>query len=51
MSKRTRYIIYAVLIAFAWLSQLLYPSEMILEPIWWTGFILLIAIFVEVSQR
>lgn len=51
MTKRARYIIYAILIAFAWVSQLLYPEQMIAEPLWWTGFVLLIAIFIEVSQR
>lgn len=51
MSKRTRYFIYAFMIAFGWLSQILYPGELIWETIGWTLFILLIAMVIEIWAK
>jgi hypothetical protein len=36
MGKKTRYILWVIFLAFPWVSQLLFPAESILEPIWWT---------------
>lgn len=51
MSRRTRYFIYAFMIGFGWLSQALYPGEMIAETVAWTFFIILIAIIIEIWAK
>lgn len=36
MGKRARYILYALVLALPWASQIMFPNESIWEPVWWT---------------
>lgn len=48
MSKKTRYTLFAIMLIFPWVSQLMFPSESIWEPVGWT---MLMAVLIFVIEK